>query len=815
MTSSIFTRRLVMALLVILSAVSLYVVTMRLKLDPNVASLLPERGESAALRRYLRAFGGSDLAMVLVKAGATPKDGDDADALAREVKEVADGLAGDLSALSAVQVAAAGFDAEPHLEPMLVWRNADVPARERLKNALEPAAMRSRLSTSRDMLLAPGAGAAAERIAKDPLRLSQLLYETRETGSGFRTQADGTFANDDGTARLVLVFRAGQSLRGDDAQAFVKQARGVLADYEERYPRLRTGLTGGHAIAEATERMLNADLKFSGTLSMLLASLAFLLTFRRLRALIAVMPPLMLGTLWTAGIAASWPDGLSAIAVAFMSVVIGVGVDTGVHVYAALVEARQEGLDPKAAARRARRKTQKPVLVAALTAGAAFAALSLSEIAALRQLGILCAGGEILTAIAIVVVTPEIGALLEKGKPPKYEPPRWTAVASWFTRTRSRAAVSLAVMAVPAVLLFAGYAPEIADAVIAMRPKNLEPLNVQQEIYDTFGGRSGQWVLLTADADREKARERADRVADALSRVSSHMESIDTLTAIAPAPSTQRSRFAERDALDMPAKSAELERALTDVGFAPERFTKVLEEMKNPPADLIPIEDLEPDGVSSIMLSRYLGEDGGDAIVVQYLLPKLGEDSAAHVAAIEEAIRSADPETYITGYGRLERSLKQSLLTDMPRIGLVAGFLVLLALAFALRRTRDVVLAGGVVLAEIGIVLFAIRIFDVPLHAYDALVLPVLLGITVDEGMFLLFRARETGDQIDETLRREGPPVATTALTTAAGFGGLILCDFDGLQHLGMVGAIGSVSGLIVALIVGPAGIRLVAAKTS
>lgn len=789
-----------------MTALSAYVVAFRLRLDPNVASLLPERGESAALRRYLRAFGGSDLAMVLVRASDQPADADDADKLAAEVKEVADGLAKDLGELDAVQLAAAGFDAEPHLSPMLVWRNADAPARARLEKALTPEGMRARLQTSRDMLLAPGAGAAAERIAKDPLRLSQLLYEARETGSGFRTQADGTFATDDGLARLVLVFPAGQALRGEDAKAFVRQARGVLADYEEKYPRVRTGLTGGHAIAEATEHMLEADLKISGSISMLLASLAFILTFRRLRALLAVMPPLLLGTLWTAGIAASWPQGLSAIAVSFMSVVIGVGVDTGVHVYAALIEARQEGLAPAAAARKARQKTQKPVLVAAATASAAFAALALSEIAALRQLGILCAGGEILTALAIVTVTPEIGAWLEKSPAPKYAPPGWTEWASALTRGKTRALTLLAVTAVPAVLLFSGYGPGIADAVIAMRPKGLEPLNVQQEIYDAFGGRPGQWVILTADADREVARERADRVAEALSEVSEHVDSLDTLTAIAPAPSTQRARLAERDALDMKAKADELESALTDIGFAPERFSKVLDEMRNPSNELIPLERAESD--SAIMFSRYLGHDEGETIVVQYLLPKKGEDGR-HVAAIEEAIRGADPGTFITGYGRLERSLKQSLLTDMPRIGAVAGLLVVIALAFALRRVRDIVLAGAVVLAEIGIVLVAIRVFDVPLHAYDALVLPVLLGITVDEGMFLLFRARETGDEIDETLRREGPPVATTALTTAAGFGGLILCDFDGLRHLGMVGAIGSIAGLLVALIVVPAGIRL------
>jgi hypothetical protein len=123
-----------------------------------------------------------------------------------------------------------------------------------------------------------------------------------------------------------------------------------------------------------------------------------------------------------------------------------------------------------------------------------------------------------------------------------------------------------------------------------------------------------------------------------------------------------------------------------------------------------------------------------------------------------------------------------------------------------------------VVISEIALVLLAIRWLGIPLHAYDALVLPVLLGITVDEGMFLLHRARAASppsaapphdDPLREVLVDEGPSVAATALTTSAGFGALCLCQFDGLRHLGMVGALGSAVGLGVALVFVPAGLRL------
>jgi len=169
----------------------------------------------------------------------------------------------------------------------------------------------------------------------------------------------------------------------------------------------------------------------------------------------------------------------------------------------------------------------------------------------------------------------------------------------------------------------------------------------------------------------------------------------------------------------------------------------------------------------------------------------------------------------LTGYGRLDASLRATLSRDLPKIGAVAAILVVAALAASLRRVRDVVLAALVVAVEIAAVLILIRVLHIPLHAYAALVLPVLLGITVDEGMFLLHHAREaTGaDVITETLRHEGVPVAATALTTAAGFAALGFCDFDGLRDLGWVGALGSTVGLMVALVVVPAGLRLTAGR--
>lgn len=785
-------------LIAILSVAALLAVTLRLRLEPNVASLLPEHGEAAALRRYVRGFGGGDLAVFMV---AGPD--------AAENAAVAAALAKDLGGKPSVRIAADRIEARGALEPTMAWRHADARVAERLAAALTPEGMRERLQETRAMLLAPGSGATVgATVVHDPLRLAQLVFESADIGSGVRTQPDGAFATDDGSMHLVLVQPRGVALRGEDARAFVRDAEAAMAPLRAAHPQVELGLTGGHAIAAATEAMLTSDLGWSGTIAMVLASLAFVLTFRRVRALLAVMPPLILGTVWTAGAATLFPGGLSAIAVAFMSVVVGVGVDTGVHVYAALLEARRQGLPPDEAARAARQRTGRAVMMAAITAAAAFAALGLSDIHALRQLGLLCAAGEVLTAIAILLVTPSIGAWLERGPPPPEPPAAWTRFAVVASATRPRAAVICALALLPIALLFTGLGPRLGEAIVAIRPSKLEPLRVQARIFEAFGGRKGQWIAMVADPDLDRARARADRVAERLAHMGQDVEAVDALTALAPAPATQAARFDARDALGLPAKADELERALRDTGFAPERFADALAAMRAPRREEVTLEGLEK-SAASILVSRYLGEDQGDHLVGVYIRPREVPGAPERIAA---AIREADPAAMLTGYGRLEASLRETLLRDMPRIGVVAAVLVLIALFASLRRPLDVALAAFVVLAEVALVLLLVRLFDVPLHAYDALVLPVLLGITVDEAMFLLHRARADGfgdAQLLATLRHEGPLVAATALTTAAGFGALAFCDFDGLRDLGRVGAIGSACGLVVALLVVPAGLRL------
>jgi predicted exporter len=804
--------RVAIAITVACTLASIWLTATRLRVSTNLAALFPDSGEAAALARWTRAFGGHEPLLLLVRGGSP-------DAVSAVSERFAEALRRAPS-IERVVDRAPSPDAAP--DPTLAWAYAGKAARARLADAVTPQGMRARLEETRALLLAPADDDRVETwLARDPLRLALVPWDGRaEIAGGVQATAGGSFTADAGRARLVVAQPRGSAFSSDDANAAMDDVDRAVAS--SAAPGVTIEVAGGHAIARATEAMLKRDMEVSGSLSILLASVAFVVTFRRVRALVAVIPPLLVGTIWTTGIAALFPTGLSAVAIAFAAVVVGVGVDTGVHVYAALLDARRAGLTGHDAARAARDATLGPTLTAAAVAAIAFASLALSGLRAMQELGLLCGAGEMLTAVAIVLLTPEIGAWLEKGPPPPPHTSRWVVWLARATATRGRAAVALVACALPiAVLGVVGW-PHPADALVAVRPRGLAPLIAEAHVQEAFGGHAtgasglagtrdaghpDQWFVLSIDPNEDAARARADRVAEVLEGLERDrtIDGFDALATFAPSPATQRARLAERDALDLPGRRDAFAAALRDAGFDLDACRPALDAFARPAA-ASPPGDLGGDAASWIF-ARHVAHDGPDTVVVTYVRAR-GEAAADAVA--RRAILAADPAAFVTGFEAIDRALRAALDRDLWLVGGVALGVVAIAMRLALKSARHTLVALATLACEMGAVGVAMRVLGVGWHVYDALVLPVLFGVTIDESMFLLHAARESS--MAQALETQGPLVAATALTTAAGFVALVACRFDGLRDLGSIGTIGVLAGLVAALVVVPAAIRVVGA---
>ncbi len=319
---------------------------------------------------------------------------------------------------------------------------------------------------------------------------------------------------------------------------------------------------------------------------------------------------------------------------------------------------------------------------------------------------------------------------------------------------------------------------------------------------------------------RSVARARADAVADALDVLEGRgdIAGFDALSAALPADATIAARLRARDALDLPTHGKELERALIETGFDVEACAPALAAFAHPTV-VVPDTEAEIGDGAAFLRARHIAVDQGDTLAVNYVRPK--GDAAADARALA-AIRAADPGVVVTGYPALEAALKDTLSHDLPRIAFVAFVVVAIALRAALKRLRDGLLVLASVIVEIAALGMTMRLAGIHWHVYNALVLPVLLGITLDEAMFLLHAVREgegeksspgegtvsVSEKIDAALEKQAPLVTSTALTTAAGFGALLTCSFGGLRDMGAVGLLGVLFGLVAALIIVPAGLR-------
>jgi hypothetical protein len=141
--------------------------------------------------------------------------------------------------------------------------------------------------------------------------------------------------------------------------------------------------------------------------------------------------------------------------------------------------------------------------------------------------------------------------------------------------------------------------------------------------------------------------------------------------------------------------------------------------------------------------------------------------------------------------------------TFVTGIALLGVAIILFVSYRSLRRAAIIVLPLLVGLAWLFGLLVLLRI---PLTFYSMIMVPVVIGTGIDASIHLYHRYLELGPgSILTVLRRTGPPVVLSAVTTMAGFGSLMFTQHRGLASMGEVAALGMSTVLIATLIGLPA----------
>ncbi|HVF61728.1 MAG TPA: MMPL family transporter [Thermoanaerobaculia bacterium] len=796
---------------------ALAVATTRLRIETDLAALLPHDAPAAAdYRAFLKTFGGFEKVFVVVRAGSDSVD-------AGTLITAADRLAELLAASPEVASARSGLTEEDqafflgHVAPRATLLT-DLPAAE-LGRRLEPAAIRARAAELRRLLTTPAGGAAAPLLAADPLGFADGLLESAHATLPLDPLSGAFLAPGRDAALVVLTpARAEIDPEGGRALAAATAAAAARVRRELGVP-LRVDAGGGPLYAAQDEAILRADLSRTLSGSVLGVALVLLVGFEGVMVPGAILLAVTAGVVWTGAFAALAVGALTGVGVGFTAALVGLGVEYGVHGGARFQTARLAGAAPAAALARAFAEARPGIVSSALTTAVALAALALSHFRPLREMGIVLTAGVLATLVT--TATLGAGALVLRHRFDRNAPYR-RGVSNrrpglWRTRAQPAvdALVGLAARR-PRAVLAAALALSIAAAaglsrldfdadLRALRPADHPALAVERLLVERFGLGLDTATVVVRGKDLGEALARAARVKGALRRALGPAAEVSSPSDWLAAGAARDARLHRLAGLPLARAAGDLERELAAAGLNPRAFAPGLGALhalargEDPGA---PPPTVWPDWVRELVRAPAPG--GGAAVAVNLRLP-LGGERAARVAVLR-ALAPLGPGIAFASAPRVGEELRHLALADLRRSSAVALLLVAAVVLVSFRGR-----AGPSALSALPLALGCLWTFGLwgaagrPIDLLCIATLPVLFGTGIDLGVHALHTARVHPQGVAGAARELGLAMTLTVVTTGIGFGSLASSRVPGLRNAGLIVAVGVVACLLATLTVLPA----------
>ncbi len=619
-----------------------------------------------------------------------------------------------------------------------------------------------------------------------------------------------------------------------EVRSAIERLQAVLDEVGGRFPEARIGITGLPVMENAEMHSSQRATIAASQLSAVGVSALFLAGFGGLRRPVLCVLTLAIGIMWTLGYVTLVVGHLNILSMAFGVILIGLGIDFGIHYLARYQELLRATGRSDVALRRTAAGVGPGIVVGGLTSSLAFLTAGLTEFPGIAELGIIAGGGIGLCLLATVLVLPALLFLADRGAvraPAGRALPlgHWLAYGQRFPRTTLMGSVVLT------VLLASGLSELHYD-------HNL--LNLQAEGTDSVqwerrlmaeSDRS-LWFALSVARDREELRERTARFR-ALPCVS-HVEEIASLLAddvehkrpaiksiherlralpagppqipAAPPDKLQRLVTQWRERLETDRTPPDLDRRLNAISEllakeSPARIHRRLAGFVQQQAHdlhamlthLRSVSNPEPPRPSDLpagLVRRYLGQ------TESWLIKVYGRSSLWNMDALRDFVRdvrSVDPEA--TGHPLQAFEASRQMLRSYLKAGLYSLVAVTLVLFMDLRRVRHVLLAMFPVTLGLLHMFGLLGLLGIPLNPANMIVLPLILGIGIDDGVHVVHDYRMQRGAF--CIRRStATAIVMTSLTSMIGFGSLMIASHRGLESLGRVLTLGVASCLITSL---------------
>jgi predicted RND superfamily exporter protein len=670
------------------------------------------------------------------------------------------------------------------------------------------------------MISAPGpaAQALAKVFLQDPLRLHEFILNRIASSRPFDTfKGSDAFISPDGRSILVRISGKRPPSDIDFAKRLTREIS-ALSDAANG-DHLKLQYTGSYAIATAAEAGIRRDMIGTVTGSVVLLQLLFLLAYRKpFRLFLLAFGPVALGVLYGFGIYAGVLPTLTPMTAVIGGVLAGMGIDYSIQYIAHYDNFRGKGQSPIEAAGDTTLQVGPAIFAAWFTSVIGFVAIGSSKVPALRDfavLGTLGLAGAFIGALwvlpALLVLSDKRSTEARAGKTMLSSRVSFVAFLNWLKGRRLGSIIFSSILLVASLCVLATHGdpfPLESDLTV-MHPRPNAPLDAQREIADKFGGSPGSLIVYLKANSPAELLNLSHRVQDRL--MTQHVRAAGVtatfgLPTLLPDPARTAARLAAIGQNDAQRVISDFNAVVADSIFDPAAFKPYVDFLnhlltRTQPPDIALFAKYPSLANTILPKSSSPTSLPTESIMLVSVRGNMDDRAARERVVSAAGAAIADlPGATLTGMSVLARNTERTIRHDLPRLILIAVIIVAAYLALHFRNLSAAMLALIPTIFGLAMLLAFMRLSGQKLNMINLAALPLLIGIDVDYGIFLVHLARSRHIKSGDDAAALAPTTAAVilcALSMIVGFASLITTSVPAIRSLGIAMAFGVASCLI------------------
>jgi len=795
-----------------------------LSIETNLLTLLPDTSsEAVTFRRSVQQFGSFDYMIVVIES-TTPNQ-------QKILTTVATHFAPTVREGPDIESVEYAPDVKPLDRQLPEIDERKIPAllTEAQWRELERVLhgdLERRLRCLRLELALPISAEHRRELLRDPLRLSRIIRLDRIQPRGLiqNLNEDGLAISEDGQMLLMVIKPtrpATDMLFSEELMKWLRAvARYAIQSSGPEASSCRIGFIGSHAEAENDALVVRRDLGAILAASFVLVVLLFILAVRRIGAIFFVGVPLAVGVIWTLGTATWFFDQINVVTCFFGAALVALGMDYAIHIYNRYLEERSDGAEVNRALETALCETGQGVLVCALTAAVGFYGMYFTGFPGLQELALVGGTGILSCLLAMLLVLPPLVVLSEQA-PARLglrQPPSSLGLGRLAATVQTYPRLTLTVgLIITAYLGYFAESVRFDDDLRHLREQSAEYEDLIRRTANRFDLPSTQVIAIVSAPTLEEALYLNDRLAHCLDESISHYPILgfDSVRSVLPSIRTQiESQARLRAILDLDAIEERLRLAAKKEDLATTAVSAVLDQFKRWKAAATEQNLVRFSGESSLafvqLVGQYVYRHRDRCRIATHIYPQQGMWKDRVPDDFVNSLRGQISPLDLTGLTLVTGAIKRLLISGMAWAVILIALTVFLLLIVHFQSMRKAAVAALPVLCSVVWTLGAMQLLGIHLNFLNIIVIPLLIGLGIDDGVHILQRYYEGGRcDVESAVEQSGRAIVVTSLTTMLAFGAISLASFPGVREIGIVAVIGVGFALIASIFLVPALLQL------